>query len=170
MQILTTLSLEELSILLKNKKMSTNNVNLIIPNTIDSSQFVEYIKDKLGYDGFVLCIVGEISEENIRKLYGLDPELSTNKIAMEIAIKESDALYFDSEELIAAIECIDLGLDPDDIIEQLDLAVKKGSTASEQIVCIPFINEPQAEKITALTQEIKIDNLKFVYINKEQIF
>lgn len=169
MQILTTLSLEELSILLKEKKMSTNNTNLIIPPGTDSSQFVDYITDKLGYKGFVLCIIGEISEENLRKLYGLDPALSTNKVAMEIKIKESDALYLDSKEIEAAIECIDLGLDPEDIVEQLDLAVKNGKNASEQIVCIPFIQEPQAEKITALTQEIRVDNMKFVYIDGSKI-
>ena len=169
MYILTTLSLTELSILLKEKKMSTNNVNLIVTPNIDSSQLVEYITDKLGYQGFVLCIVGEISDENIKKLYGLDPELSTDKIAMEIKIRESDALYFDTTELSTAIECIDMGLDPDDVIEQLDLAVKKGENASEQIVCIPFIQKPQAEKITALTQEIRVDNIKFVYVNKDNI-
>lgn len=169
MQILTTLSLEELSTLLKEKKMSTNNTNLIIPSGTDSSQFVDYITDKLGYKGFVLCIIGEISETNIRKLYGLDPALSTSKIAMEIKIKESDALYLDTKELKAAIECIDLELDPEDVVEQLDLAVANGKNAAEQIVCIPFINEPQAEKITALTQEIRVDNLKFVYVDESKI-
>ena len=88
---------------------------------------------------------------------------------MEIKIKESDALYLDSKELEAVIECIDLGLDPEDIVDQLDLAVKNGKNASEQIVCIPFIKEPQAEKITALTQEIRVDNMKFVYIDGSKI-
>lgn len=163
MYVLTTLSLDDLSHLIKNKKISTNNVDLIFG--AEDNLVSDYLKQRLGYDGFVLGIVGQISNDTMEKLVSLDPELKNKKVALEIQIPENDALFMSVEDLVEVADFIDLGLDPDDIIEQIDTAIQNGMSASNKIVCIPYIPSDRAERVTSLTQDIHIDNIAFVKLH-----
>ena len=135
--VLTTLSLDDLSCLIKNKKISTNNVDLIFG--AEDTLVSDYLKQRLGYNGFVLGIIGQISNATMEKLVSLDPELKNKKVALEIQIPENDALFMSVEDLVEVADFIDLGLDKDDIIEQIDTAIQNGTTATNKIVCIPYI-------------------------------
>ena len=163
MYVLTTLSLDDLSCLIKNKKISTNNVDLIFG--AEDTLVSDYLKQRLGYNGFVLGIIGQISNATMEKLVNLDPELKNKKVALEIQIPENDALFMSVEDLVEVADFIDLGLDKDDIIEQIDTAIQNGATATNKIVCIPYIPSDKAERITSLTQDIHIDNIAFVKLH-----
>lgn len=163
MYVLTTLSLDDLSHLIKNKKISTNNVDLILGT--EDNIISDYLKQRLGYNGFVLGIVGQISNDTMDKLISLDPELKNRKVALEIQIPENEALFMDTNDLVEVADFIDLGLDADDILEQIDTAIRNGKTATNRIVCIPYIPSDSAERITSLTQDIHIDNIAFVKLH-----
>ena len=163
MYILTTLSLDELSSLLKNKKLSTNNVNLFFG--AEGNIISDYLKQRLGYNGFVLGIVGQISNDTIAKLTGLDPELKNSRVALEIKIPENEALFMNAEDLFEIADFIDLGLADEDIVEQIDTAIRNGGTTKNSIVCIPYIPSDKAERLTSLTQDVQIDNIAFVKLH-----
>lgn len=160
---MTTLSLNDLSVLIKDKKISTNNVNLIFGSTVNFIS--EYLKQKLGYNGFVLGIIGRISNETVSTLLNFDPKLKDEKVVLEIKIRDDDALYMDINSLLEIADYIDLGLSDEDIIEQIDTAISNGSAASSSLVCIPYINCNDAERVTSLSKEIQIDDIAFVKIN-----
>lgn len=162
--ILTTLSLDELSYLLKQKKVSTNNVEFISDQ--EGALISEYLKQKLGYNGFVLGIVGQISLKNIEKLKELDPELNDAKVALEIKIPDNEAIYMNENDIIEVADFIDLGMDSEDILDQIDTAITNGEGTTNNFVCIPYIPREHTKRLTSLTQDIQIDNIAFVKVNQ----
>ena len=163
--ILTTLSLDELSSLLKDKKISTNNVDLFFG--AEGSIISDYLKQRLGYNGFVLGIIGQISNGTISQLTGLDPALRHSKVALEIKIQENDALFMNIKDLMEVADYIDLGLDAEDILGQIDTAIQHGSAATNSIVCIPYIPSDKAERLTSLTRDVQIENIAFVKVSEQ---
>ena len=164
MLFLTTLSYDQLGELIRSRRLSINNIDLFYDRE-DTTILANYIKSKLGYDGFVLGIRGKISPESVDVLRQLDPELAGDKVILELTISDDSALVFDIKEFIGALMSIDSHLPDEEVIEQLNFALEAGSSApGPKLLCVPFLSKDGRIRLTSLNDEIEVEGMSFVKV------
>lgn len=164
MLFLTTLDYNQLGELIRSRRLSLNNVDLLYDRG-DTTVIADYLKSKLGYDGFVLGIRGKLNAASVELMSQLDPELHGDKIVMELTIPEDSALVFDVQEFIEALISIDSNLPDEEVIEQLNIALEMGSTpGSVKLLCIPFLTKESKIRITSLHEPVEVEGMSFVKI------
>ncbi len=152
MVVVTTLDYDQLTTLLKEKRVSLDNETLLFGRPYEAIQ--KYIEDRLGGKGYVVAIRGEINPKYVKMLKALDPGLKGERLILEAEIRQDDMLTLDAASLQKAVEIINYGL-PDDIVEEtLDEAVERGPEAKLQIIVAPNIQNNGSIRITSLGREI----------------
>lgn len=167
MLLVTTLSTGQLSDLVKNKRVSLNNEDLLFGKPTESVR--KYIEERLGGSGYVVAIRGRINPASADFLSKLDRGLKGDKFILETQVDPDDLLVFDMGKLVQVAEFIAHGF-PDEYVEEaLDEAQQAASDGSLQAVCLPYIRKEGNIKITSLDPRVNIDvsqaDITFVKLN-----
>ncbi len=167
MFVVTTLSYDQLAVLIRDKKVSLNNEDLILGERYEPIQ--EYIEERLGGSGYVMAIQGRINQASVGLLTKLDRGLAGNKVIIEAPVNQEDLLVFDVKGLDKAIEIINYGLPDELVTEALDEAQTKLSDQTVQVICAPYLAKSSNVRITSINREIDVAGagITFVRLKKE---
>lgn len=167
MYIVTTLSYDQLATLIRDKKVSIDNANLIFGQF--STSVNKYLADKMGTPGYVIGIRGRINANSVNLLAQMDPGLKGNKVVLEAQVSEDQTLSFSVNGLAEAAEILTYGLPDEDLFDQLDSSVvPSGTSPGVEVVCTSTIQNVGSIRITSLNREISVDaeGITFVKLNK----
>lgn len=162
MVVVTTLSYDELARLIRDKKVSLNNENLLLGDHYEAVQ--NYIQERLGGDGFVMAIRGRINPVSVGLLASLDKGLRGNKVIIEAPVNPDDLLIFDVNGLAKAVEIINYGLPEELITEALDEAQTTLKEDTVQITCAPYISKKGKVRITSLNRDIDVGDADITFV------
>lgn len=160
--IVTTLSYDQLSVLIKEKKVSLDNENLILGACYEEIQ--AYVKERLGGTGFVMAIRGRINPVSVRLLAALDKGLRGNKVIIEAPVDDDDMLTFDVTGLDKAVEIINYGLSKELVEEALDEAQESLQEGAVLVACTPCIRKCSNIRITSLNRVVDIDDADITFV------
>lgn len=162
MVIVTTLSYDQLALLIRDKKVSLNNENLLLGDHYEDIQ--KYIQERLGGDGFVMAIRGRINPVSVGLLASLDKGLAGNRVVIEAPVNQDDLLVFDVQGIAKAVEIIKYGLPDEMITEALDEAQTTLQEGTVQIVCTPYISKTGKVRITSLNRDIDVGDADITFV------
>lgn len=167
MVVVTTLSYDELATLIRDKRVSLNNENLLLGAKYEAIQ--HYIQERLGGDGYVMAIRGRINPASVSLLSKLDGGLRGNKVIIEAPVDRDDLIVFDVAGLDKAVDIINYGLPEELVTEALDEAQTEIRDDVVQVVCTPYIHKTGNVRITSLHREIDVAvaGITFVKLNGE---
>ena len=160
MYIVTTLSYDELSRLIRDKKISLNNADLLFGYTTDGIN--KYFSERIGNTGYVVGLRGRINPTTAQVFAQLDKAVkSGDRVILEAEINEDDMISFTVDGINAAAEALAYGLPDEDIYNQLDHSQLSGQPGEDkiQVICIPHIKLENKLRVTSLREEIAF-NLK----------
>lgn len=167
MLLITTLSTGQLAELVRDKRISLNNEDLLFGEPADVVR--NYIEEHLGGTGYVMAIRGRINPASADFLSKLDKGLSGERFILEAKVNSDDLLVFDMGKLVKVADFIAHGF-PDEYIEEaLDEAQDDVSPQRLQAVCLPYIRKEGNIRITSLNPHLNIDvsqaDITFVKLN-----
>ncbi len=155
MVVVTTLSYDQLAILIKDKRVALNNENLLFGDHYEAIQ--NYIQERLGGEGYVMAVRGYINPTSVKLLSALDAGLRGNKVIVEVPVNNDDLLVFNVAGLDKVMESIHYGL-PDEMVEEaLDEAQTGIEDDAVQIVCTPYLRKSGNLRVTSLNRDIDFD-------------
>lgn len=155
MVVVTTLSVSQLGDLVKNKRVSLNNEDLLFGEPTEVVR--KYIEDRLGGTGYVVAIRGRINPNSAKFLSTLDKSPRSDRIIIEAPVEPEDLLVFDVDRLVKVAEFITHGF-PDEYVEEaLDEAQAAVGSSPLQAVCIPYLRKEGDVRITPIDQSMPID-------------
>ena len=165
MVVVTTLSYDELAVLIKENQVALNNENLLFGDRYDAIR--NYIEEHLGGEGYVVAIRGYLNPASVKLLSTLDRGLQGNKVIIEADVNKDDLLVFDVEGLDKAVEAIRYGLPDDVVTETLDEAQASLRDDVIQVVCTPHIKKSGNIRVTSLNRNIdfNVSGITFVRMN-----
>lgn len=155
MLLVTTLSTRQLAELVRDKRISLNNEDLLFGEPTDAVR--NYIEERLGGTGYVMAIRGRINPASADFLSKLDKGLAGERFILETKVDPDDLLVFDMGKLVKVADFIAHGF-PDEYIEEaLDEAQEDLSPKRLQAVCLPYIRKEGNIRITSLNPHLNID-------------
>lgn len=167
MLIVTTIALDQLSHLIKDKTVTLDNSNLIFGRSYDG--VAKYLEEITGTGGYVLGIRGKINNNSAALLSKLDKGLSVNKLLIEANVDDNDVIAFDVSRLEEAVDILSYGLPLETLYEHLDnsiIEVNKGQkTKGVQVICVPSLNVGSDIKVTSLNSKLSIDAESITVVN-----
>lgn len=167
MLLVTTLSTAQLADLVRNKRVSLNNEDLLFGEPIDAVR--NYIEERLGGTGYVMAIRGRINPASAGFLSKLDKGLAGERFILETKVDPDDLLVFDMGKLVKVAEFIAHGFPDEYITEAMDEAQEAADPSKLQAVCLPYIRKEGSIKITSLNPQLNIDvsqaDITFVKLN-----
>lgn len=166
MYIVTTMSLDELSSLIRDKHVSLNNSHLLFGT--DSGLVSKYFKDRIGSDGYVLGLRGRLNKTTAHLFANMDTKVNDGrKVILEAEVDEDDLIRLDVSGVSTAAEALEYGLEADDVIAQLDEAqVNAPGSSGVEVLCVPTIKANGKLRVTSLTDnlEFNVEGIAFVKI------
>ena len=167
MLLVTTLSTAQLAELVRDKRVSLNNEDLLFGEPMDVVR--NYIEERLGAPGYVMAIRGRINPASADFLAKLDRGLTGERFILETKVAPDDLLVFDLGKLVKVADFIAHGF-PDEYVEEaLDEAQDDISPQRLQAVCLPYIRKEGNIRITSLNPRMNIDvsqaDITFVRLN-----
>ena len=170
MHAMTAMSLNELSYLMKHKSVHINNSDLIFGKNFSTMN--NYFKDRIGNDGYVLCVKGKISAESAKLFSQLDSLVKTGEhLIIEADIPNQDFIRYSVTGLEKAFKYLYHGLPDSDVFEGLDEAVlQDGQSASVEIICVPEFKRNMNLRVTSMRDTITFQSpdIKFVKLGGEK--
>lgn len=164
MYIVTTMSYDKLGALIRDRKVSLDNADLLFGYNTDAIN--KYFKDKIGYDGYVVGIRGRLNPYTAEMLESLDNTVRRGDyVLLEAEIDADDALCYSADGVTKAAEALFYGLPEDDVCGQLDSAEKPvDAVDAVEFLCVPYIKSNGKLVVTSLTEELSFDleGIKFV--------
>ena len=156
MYVITSMSYDELGTLIREKRVTLNNAELLFGDQDDDVD--EYMRECVGYKGYTLGIRGRLNPVTAEVMSAVDSRvLSRGTVILEAQVPDEEVIQFNLEELGNLKLLLDYGFDKDSLWEQLDLARETQSPdGSVEILCVPFISIKWRIRVTAL-----VDNLEF---------
>lgn len=169
MVVVTTLSYDELSTLIRDKRVALNNDSLILPQNYEAIQ--QYIEDRLGSDGFVMAITTRIDQQSVDVLSVLDQGLHGERVILEAPVDRDDLLVFDSAALRKVPEFIERGFSEDTVMQKLGEAERELNEEEVQVVCTPCIKKTGRVRVTSPYREVDLSatGITFVKLNGGQV-
>lgn len=166
MYIVTTLSYDELGQLIRDKKVSLNNADLLFGVTTEGIN--KYFQERIGYSGYVVGLRGRLNPTTADVFAKLDRTVrGGERVILEAEIDESDMLRYSVSGVNMAAEALAYGLPESDIYEQLDGACSPGNTVDAvEILCVPYIQANGKVRVTSLTEDLSfnVEGITFVKI------
>lgn len=167
MFMVTTMSLDELGSLIRDKQVSLDNGSLLFGSP---TQLVDsYFKSNIGYSGYVVGLRGRLNRTTADIFAKLDKQVSSgDKIILEAEIDETDVVRYNLTGINAAAEALTYGLDESDILDQLNRAQKIPSETAQgvEVLCVPFVKANGRVRVTSLTDSLTfdVDGITFVRV------
>lgn len=162
MVVVTTLSYDQLSQLIRDNRVSINNEDLFIGGHFSAIQ--SYIAEHLGSDNYVMAICGRINPTSVSLFNKLDRDLAGNKVIIEAQVSRDDMIAFDVKGLDKVVEIINYGLPDSMVTEALDEARTTPSDDGVQIICTPYISKDANVRITSLNREIDVGGAGITFV------
>lgn len=163
MFIVTTLSFDQLSHLIKDKQVSLDNGNLLFGQQTDIVD--EYFRERIGYDGYVVGLCGRLNKTTASLFAKMDAGVkSGSRLVLEAEIDKDDVMRFKVEGVNAAAAALSYGLSGEDIYQQLDEAQQYPGDASApvEILCVPFIKANGKIRVTSMADDTVTFNVEGV--------
>lgn len=158
MFMVTTMSLDELGTLIRDKQVSLDNGSLLFGSP---TQLVDtYFKNNVGYSGYVVGLRGRLNKTTANLFATIDTRVNSgDRIILEAEIDENDVVRYNINGINAAAEALTYGLGEADIEEQLDTAQKQASDPAQgvEVLCVPFIKANGKVRVTSLTDQLTFD-------------
>lgn len=171
MYLVTTLSFEDLGTLIRDKRVSVNNSELLIG--YDAKTFSDYFTSRLGSKGYVVGISGRINKDTAAVFSRMDSEfIRGNKVIIEANIP-GDVLRFKAESIRNVAEALVLGFSEESIFADLD-AMQVSNTEdplSVEVLCAPYISLGDKVRVSWLQHDeinFDVDGITFVKLFKEE--
>ena len=164
--IVTTISLQHLGELIRNKKVSLNNGDLMFGYDIDAIN--RYFKARIGNDGYVLGIRGRLNRTTAELFKHLDEDVlaQDGKVLLEAEVDPDDVLRYRVNGIMDTALAVSYGFSEEDVFSQLDEAqLPSEDEAAVEVLCIPFIKANGKIRITSFTEddiEIPVSGIEFV--------
>lgn len=157
MVIVTTISIQQFSELIRNKSVSLDNSDLIFGQNYEILQ--KYFTDRLGTSGYVIGIQGRLNNETVKLLSKLDDleNEDAHKFVIETQVDESDMLSFSVDDISKALQILTHGLPDEMVYDKLDASASAAKHDGIEIVCIPEITSKNHIRVTSLTDTINFD-------------
>lgn len=163
MLLVTTISYDDFSSLLKERAIYLNNSDLFFGEDYDIIH--NYLTERVGCKGYVLGIRGNINSKTVNILSKLDSSLNGCRLIIEANVSDDEVVAFNVNGIDAAAKCIFYGLPDECVIEQMDSSVVNPfEDSSAEIVCVPCITKSDVLRITSThaTIRVDVDSIKFV--------
>lgn len=161
--IITAISYEELSKLIKEHKVYLNNEKLLFGKS--SRDLSDFIKAKLHSDGYIVGIHGRTNKntfELMEKLKGTPDGMTM----IEAEINVSNVIKFKANTLAEVIDAIRFNKDKELIIQLAEEALARSETSKGiTVICAPFIELDNKVKISSKNNlQFEGDSITFVKI------
>lgn len=168
MQFLTTMSSRELGFFKAKRVISLSNMRLVCGNEY-SNILSDFIKEKLGYSGYVLGVRGRLTQATYDFFKKLDVQLCSGSVLLEIQVNESNMLMFDFAEFIKVIGALEAGEDRDSIIQKLEYALTMGKSNQSplKLISVPYVCFEDAKAVTSPTTEVECEHIVFIKLNDD---
>lgn len=168
MQFLTTMSSTELGFFKAKRVISLSNMRLVCGNE-HSNILSDFIKEKLGYSGYVLGVRGVLTQTTYDFFKKLDVQLCSGSVLLEIHVDESNMLMFDFAEFIKVIRALEYGEDRDSIIKKMEYALAMGESDKSllKLVSVPYVCFDDAKAVTSPTFEVECEHIVFIKLNDD---
>lgn len=164
MYIVTTLSFEELGTLIKTRRVSLDNCNLLFGSNVEPID--AYFKERIGYQGYVIGLRGRLNATSAKLFKELDKQTITGQhVIVEVEIDEDDVLRYRVAGINNAVQAFSFGMSEDAILDELDEAqVLPGQSGGVEVLCVPYLNGASQVRVTSLSDELAfdVDGITFV--------
>lgn len=164
MFLVTTLSVDELSALIRDKQVSLDNGSLLFGQKTDIID--SYFKERIGYKGYVVGLRGRLNKTTANLFAELDRRVKSGEsLILEAEIDEDDVTRYAVAGVNAAATALTYGLEQGDIYQQLDAAQRFGSPdGSVEILCVPFVKANGKVRVTSLVDDVtfNVEGVTFV--------
>ncbi len=166
MVIVTTMSYDQFSVLMNKREVTLDNDSLVFGQSYDV--VYQYLRERLGSDGYVVGIRGRINEATVKLLSRLDSGLIGNRLVLETNVDDRDVLSLGVDALNDVAQILAYGLPEDIVRSELDAAINDQNAHGIQIICVPSIQRKSGIRITSLNREIVVDasDIAFVKLRK----
>lgn len=156
MTVITTISYEKLSELLKNQKVTLNNERLIVGR--DYKVIRDYLEEVLGTSGYVIALKGKINPTSVSLLSKLDRGLKSDKVIIEASLNPREAITYNVQDFTKIGEFLNYGLDSDTVIDYMEEAKNNVTDSSIQVVCFPCLEKAGKLRISSLSNELEFES------------
>lgn len=167
MFIVTTLSFEELGVLIRDKRVSLDNGDLLFGSNTDTID--GYFKDRIGYNGYVVGLRGRLNSTSATLFKNMDKRTVTGEhVIVEVPVDEDDVLRYRVDGVDTAARALQYGMSEDAIYDELDEAqLRAGDKGGVEILCVPYLKSGSKVKVTSLSEEIdfNVEGITFVKLN-----
>lgn len=166
MYIVTTLTFDQLGALIRDKRVSLDNGELMFGQ---SDQIVDqYFKEKIGYEGYVIGLRGRLNRTTADIFSKIDRGVTTgDRIILEAQVSDDDLLRYNIQGVTAAAEALSYGMGEEDVREHLDHAqVSDQKSRSAEVLCAPYIRATGNLRVTSFGSDIEfnVEGITFVPI------
>lgn len=163
MYLITTMSFDELGRLIRDKRVSLDNSDLLVG--YDAQTFSQYFTSRLGSSGYVVGLRGRINNTTANVFSKMDRDLNSGgRVILEAEISD-DLLRFKVTDISRIAEAMEMGFPTSSIFEDLDTAqLTTNDPAGIEVLCVPYISLGDKVRVTSLAGDINfdIDDITFV--------
>lgn len=164
MYIVTTLSFEELGRLIRDKRVSVDNGDLLFGTNTETIN--SYFKERIGYQGYVVGLRGRLNSTSATIFKNMDQRTVTGEhVIVEAQIDEDDVLRYRVDGVNTAAQALQYGMSEDAIYDELDEAqLRPGDKGGVEILCVPYLKGNPKVKVTSLKEELNfnVEGITFV--------
>ena len=168
MYIVTTLSYEELSRLIRDGKVSLDNSSLFFGYEVDAVD--EYFRSRIGNNGYVVGLRGRLNKLTVDLFAQLNQAIQDSEfVILEAQVDEADLIRYRVSGVSDAAAALSYGFRIEEVYEQLDSAQTTDEQSGLEVLCIPHIRNDGKIRITSLYEDITFNfaGISFVKLNKE---
>lgn len=166
MHIVTTMSYDQLGELIRNKRISLDNADLLFGYTSDMLD--DYFRQRVGYNGYVVGLQGRLNRYTADILKTLDDTVVRGDcVLLESEIEPDDAVAYSVNSVGEAAEAAYYGLPEEDIRWKLeDAEVNTKSSSGAKFLCVPYLKFNGKLIVTSFTEELDfdVDGVKYVKV------
>ncbi len=161
MYFITAVTVDELSQLLREGRLTLNNADFIHKDK--STLISNYMRQRLGSSGFCFGVIGRLTSSDVEFLSKFDTSLSAQKIILEFSIPASDALLLNQDAIDNTVTAVEVGLPDEDILSILDDALRGNDTEDSSIVCVPYLCKTETKGVTSTYySNLNIEGIRFI--------
>lgn len=162
MYFITAVTVDELSQLLREGRLTLNNADFIHKDK--SNLISNYMRQRLGSSGFCFGVIGRLTSSNVEFLSKFDTSLSAQKVILEFSIPASDALLLNQDAIDNTATAVEVGLPDADILSILDDALRSNDAEEDSsIVCVPYLCKTETKGVTSTYySNLNIEGIQFI--------
>lgn len=165
MYLVTTLSFDELGTLIRDKRISLDNGELLFGDDIDTIN--EYFKERIGFDGYVIGLRGRINRASAGIFQKIDRRTMTGEhVIIEAEIDDNDVLRYNVNGINMVAQALSYGMSEDAIYDELDSAqLPPGASGKVEVLCVPYIKGDAKVRVTSLSDKLDFAVEGITYVN-----